>query len=159
VTVESDLESRPDRKGDGPLRVKRIVIENAAGESVASMLVGLPATIKFQYDSGGSEVRNADIRVWLENLYGQRLCAMSTHLTGQQFTSLPEAGEIVCQMPRLPVAPGLYTLTYVIEAKGRTVDKMYGAVSFEVIAADFYGSGRTLEHAGSFLIDHCWSVK
>jgi lipopolysaccharide transport system ATP-binding protein len=152
------LDNRADRKGSGALRVTEITLNNALGLVVQQAMVGERLTIRMPYHCDGQEAIGVEVRIWIENLYGQRLCSFATQLTGQQFLSLPAAGELVCDIPRLALAPGLYNLTYVIEAGGKTLDKLYNAMTLEVVAADFFGRGQSLDHVGAFLIDHDWSV-
>lgn len=66
-------------------------------------------------------------------------------------------GTITCEVPRIPLVPGRYTLDLYLGDRARSIDSVVDAVSFDVTPRDIYGTGRLPPpHTGSILWDGRW---
>jgi lipopolysaccharide transport system ATP-binding protein len=72
--------------------------------------------------------------------YG-RLAFVQTRLQHGDVEQLPGKGELVCTIPRLPLAPGRYTLSLGLNSSGRQIDWIEDQVDVHVESADFFGTG------------------
>lgn len=158
-TSDQDFGERSDRHGTGPLRLTNIRYSDSEDRPIQAALSGQPLNILLDYVSSIDTLRQVEARIWVENSFGQRLFSLATQLTGEDFAVLPQQGTLVCTVPRVPLPPNTYKLTYVISVIGETSDKLYQAVDLEVVAADYFNSGRILRHTGQFLVDHTWSAR
>lgn len=119
----------------------------------------------------GDEVRivvgyrnNLSVRKWglvffasVNDMTQYRLFACSNALVGSEFEDLASQGEVECVIPRLPLAPGAYTVTLGCKVGPAWSDQVYEAVELQVLPGDFYGTQRvTPDGWGSSLVDHYW---
>lgn len=82
----------------------------------------------------------------------------STDVSGDVITELAADGVFTCTIPRVPLAPGHYTVSVFCEVDGRVADWVQHAAVLEVVEGDFFGSGRLPSEAhGTFYVDHHWS--
>ena len=94
------------------------------------------------------------------NHLGARLFTVQTAQNHGSIEVLPESGEVVCRIPRFPLAPGHYTISIGGGAQGQTIDVLEQALGFEVHHTDVFGTGVLLpaQHS-SFLVDSEWDAR
>jgi lipopolysaccharide transport system ATP-binding protein len=91
---------------------------------------------------------------------GEPLLELSNLLSGEQFTRVPETGELVCTIPRLPLAQGRYSLSVQLEIDGLVADSVSRAAYLDVVPGENYGSRQNLlERAPLFVAEHSWAVE
>ena len=73
--------------------------------------------------------------------YG-RLAFVQTRIQHGDITSLPRRGELVCTVPRLPFAPGRYTLSLGLSSAGQQMDWIEDQIDLHIEPADFFGTGQ-----------------
>lgn len=154
-----NLQNRTDRQGDGALRFTSFHCElngslsNSliSGESV-SFILG------YQNSSNGS-LKNVRVSLGIDNELGERICALSTDYTGQNFSALAKKGLIGINILKLPLNAGRYTVTLYGDINGQVVDWISQAGTFVVEKGDFFGTGKLPEGQGSILIDHSFFLK
>jgi lipopolysaccharide transport system ATP-binding protein len=81
-------------------------------------------------------------------------------LTGDEFNDLPNSGAFVCRIPRLPLPPSTYRITYSIRAEDGYLDAINDAAQLTVVEGDFFASGRVppISH-GVCLVDGEWFLR
>jgi lipopolysaccharide transport system ATP-binding protein len=74
------------------------------------------------------------------------------------FAELPPAGELVCEIPDLPLAAGRYPLTLWATVGDEVADHLENAATLEVADGDAFGTGRTTLAAnhGPVVVRHSW---
>ncbi len=99
----------------------------------------------------------------IKTAHGASLFGVSNRWTWQGVDELPVAeGEITCEIARLPLMPGAYTLDLYSGDFGdptRDLDVILDALTFEVFPADVYGTGmipRPMD--GPVFCDARWSL-
>jgi lipopolysaccharide transport system ATP-binding protein len=154
------LRERPDRQGSGALRIERIAFHDAAGGEIPSVAVGAPLTIELDYVSpGGSPHRNVVVALGFDTLLGQRVTKLDSQVAGKELDELPPAGTIRCTIPAVPFNAGRYHVTVFVSVGGTIADWVRKAVSLDVVASDFFGSGRSLgTQDGIVVVPHAWEV-
>ena len=107
------------------------------------------------------KLQSAKIIIWIRDAFSKGLIRFSTDLTGQDFVSLPPAGEIVCRIPRFPLREGRYYVDLGANINGIKSERIRRATILEVINGNFYVTGKVPRHNndGEFLVKHSWSVE
>jgi lipopolysaccharide transport system ATP-binding protein len=150
ATARVDVRDRIDRDGDGRIRFTEVSV---AGGKVKT---GGECEISLFYEgtagAGRVRVACAVYGAFVEPLF-QCLNDDSGDLIGE----LGAEGSFTCTIPRLPLAPGHYTLSVICEIDGKVADWVSHAAVLEVVEGDFFGTGRlpSLAH-GAFVVDHAW---
>ena len=146
-----DVRDRLDRQGDGRLQFTEIRV----GSGVVRTGDDCEISLAYNATSGSGNVRLALA------VYGalvEPLFHCSTDVTGDAITELATNGAFTCTIPRLPLAPGHYTLSVFCEIDGKIADWVQHAAVLEVAEGDFFGSGHLPSEAhGTFYVDHRWS--
>ncbi|HET6917079.1 MAG TPA: ABC transporter ATP-binding protein [Acidimicrobiales bacterium] len=146
-----DVRHRQDREGDGRLRFTEIRV--ASG----SVRTGEDCEISVFYEG----VRGpGTVRVALA-VYGalvEPIFHCLNDVSGDTFDQVAAEGAFTCTIPRLPLAPGHYTISVFCEIDGAIADWVQHAAVLEVVEGDFFGTGRLpSESHGTVYVDHCWT--
>jgi lipopolysaccharide transport system ATP-binding protein len=162
TVCSTEFVARTDRYGDGPVRITEINLRTDSGVEARQFPVGEPLRIRLKYgtDESSQDADQISVRLWIEDEQNRRVTCLSSRLTGEIFGRVPRVGCFECYVPRVQLAPGTYRITYVINV-GRAVvsDRVYKAVQFEVIPADFFNSGQSFDkEAFIFLSPHNWQI-
>jgi lipopolysaccharide transport system ATP-binding protein len=88
-----------------------------------------------------------------------RVAFLQTALQHGTIDKLPPQGSVACNVPRLPLAPGRYELSFGVSTLGEQLDFVERCVELEVQPGDYYGTGRLpKENQGLLLVDARWSL-
>lgn len=155
------LELRQDRRGTGAVRVVDFHVEDSEHIRCDKLKSGRDHYLCFTFGRGhewdGSRF------AFDYTLYDSRLIPLfraSTRTQGFEFEMSGESCVLRCFIPRLPLAAGEYVIGVYSEVGGDVADWLPGAVAFEVVDGDYWGSGRTENGAfGSFLLEHSWAME
>lgn len=152
ATARVNVRERLDRQGDGRLRFTEIQI--GSGSSVKT---GDDCEIALAYEGtpgpGTVRVGLAVFGTLVEPIFQ---CLNDT--TGDAIDELSAAGALTCEIPRLPLSPGHYTISVYCEVDGKVADWVEHAAVLEVVEGDFFGTGRLPSQShGSFYVDHRWT--
>ncbi|MGZ4314842.1 MAG: ABC transporter ATP-binding protein [Gaiellaceae bacterium] len=147
------LAERSDRDGTGKLRFVGIDI----GRERAPVS-GDDLDVDILYEAPAS-LANVMVGVAFYGVMGEPLFVCSSQITGEEFARVPERGVFRCHIPRLPLAPGSYSVNVYAEVAGVIADWVQNAAEFEVLEGDFFRSGRLPPSShGQFIVAHDWSV-
>jgi len=152
ATAHVDVREREDRTGDGRIRFTKIRVGDGA-----SVKTGDDCEVSLLYEGSPGPAR---VRVSFA-VYGALVepvfqCLNET--SGDAITEVATDGAFVCAIPRLPLAPGHYTISVYCEIDGKVADWVEHAAVLEVVEGDFYGTGRLPSDAhGSFYVDQRWT--
>jgi lipopolysaccharide transport system ATP-binding protein len=154
---------RRDRAGSGAFRFTRVELRGgdarAAGERPAA---GAPLEIALAYTSASAApLKNVRLAVLVLDALGSRVFATDTRLVNADFAELPPAGELVCEIPDLPIAAGRYQLNLWATVGDEVADYLEDAASLAVEAGDAFGTGRTTlaEKHGPCVVRHAWRLE
>jgi lipopolysaccharide transport system ATP-binding protein len=156
VPREIELRLRSDRSGSGRLRFTSVSFRTAGGEQTPAVRCGAPLVVAVSYEADSSEaLRNVTISIPFYGAGGQAVFNCWTRLTGQDFDTLPPAGVILLEIPRVPLRAGAYTINLWCEVNGVQADWIQEAAQIEVLEGDYYGTGVVAPNSyGPFLVDH-----
>ncbi len=157
ATEPMELEQRRDREGNGALRLTRIRLDCNGAADTHVAYCGSPLTISLGYATF-QPVHHPVFWLGIYDSCGSLLFHLNSQATGLLLDRIPSRGQVVCELPRLPLPPGQYFLNAAVsEAGGETLDRVESATSMIVEAGDFFGTGDvSCSRSGRFLVDHSW---
>jgi homopolymeric O-antigen transport system ATP-binding protein len=149
------IEHREDRNGDGRLRVISARMTSSDGGPPRTGRDGV-LRLGYRTNALGSRV---SIRFSLEGPLGEPLFLCSSEVSGDELTLEAEEGELVCELPQLPLLPGRYSVAVYAEVNGVLADWVRSALFFDVYEDDVFGTGRLPPAtAGRVYVNHSWTV-
>lgn len=158
------LRERENRKGSGKLRVVGIEFRNPNGTPMAVTGTGTPLEIWFHFENpSGQSFPHAVAAMHVQTTNEVPVFYQQNRLTGNEFGALPEKGAFVCFLPRLPLVPGAYMISFTITANtsgGEVLDSVHNAAEWVVEGGDFYGTGiLPPSRVGNFVVDARWRLE
>ncbi len=155
-----DLRQHPGRsRGSVPIMIGVRLVSSVESEGAAKMAECLAVCATFV----APQPIRPTFAVTIKTAHGMPLFGVSNRWTWQGADQAPVAeGEITCEIARLPLMPGAYTLDLYFGDFGdptRDLDVILDALTFEVFPADVYGTGmipRPMD--GPVFCDATWSL-
>jgi len=154
------LRDQKQRSGSGLVRVVDIEFRDTSGHSLDVVQSGQSLDIHLHYEtnldySGG----RAHIGLTFSTQLGVKVFSQSTRMTGVEFGQLPPLGTFVCRIPRLPLPPSTYRLSFAVKVDETYADAITDAVELTVAEGDFFESGRIPPvTSGVCLVDGQWRL-
>ncbi len=148
------------RRGNGKVRAVGFRMEGPSGEPVFSAHSGGPVTFCFDFENVSclpGEKVSVSFGVLTDK--EQPLFHYYSHFSGITFSDLPKASTVRCALPSLDLAPGNYLAMVYTKVGGELADWPQLFIPFQVMAADFYGTGDpNLSAWGPLLVKGSWSI-
>ena len=157
-TVSISLEQCSSRRGDGSLRVNRVMLADGNGNEVDYLQSGSDSNIILKYTSPLEQnLKNVLVSIAIDSLYGERICVLQNDYVNCEFEEISSRGSLVCHIPNLPLTAGLYQFTIFITVSGVIADWIVGAGRIRVESGDYYKSGKYPGvQDGKILMKHEW---
>jgi lipopolysaccharide transport system ATP-binding protein len=136
-----DLQRHSGRRAGSAAIMRGVVLTADHGEPASSIRMGSGLSIHIDYvaDRAIAPV----LGVVVKNNYGAPLFGVNNRLIpGFDFTGASTAGEITCHLRNLPLMPDTYSIDLYFGDGYTDHDVIYDAATFEVVAADVFGSGK-----------------
>ena len=138
----ASLRNRTDRVGSGDMQVVALEIKDSEGRTIDVAASGQDVDICLHYESSPSFHASRVIAgICVKTLFEVPVFLQHNRLTGTEWGSLPESGSFTCRIPRLPLPPAAYRITYSLMLDGEYLDAMEDAYELTVTDGDFFGSG------------------
>ncbi len=153
------LRDRIDRRGTGEIRLTDAKVLDGQGSPVSEVASGRNCLLSITYQiPDGHRLSGVTFGMAFYSR-GGHLFTVSNELTGQVFDNLPQSGEVLCRIPRLPLAPGKYQFNIICRVRGAVADWITDAGNLEVCEGDFFETGQLppITHQGA-LVHHSWSI-
>jgi lipopolysaccharide transport system ATP-binding protein len=151
-----DLSEAPGRWAQSRPLLRRLEFFPEDGNSLqAGLRVGAPLTVRVHFILP-APTSSFDIGLGFENLMGQRVFTAHTAFEpdrGHNEIMGPQV--FVCEIPSLTLVPGEYVMRVWMDIGQVEVDKIDNAARFQVIPADYYGTGKSPWN-GFFVLKHHW---
>ena len=149
---------RTDRKGNGRVRFTNVSVLNDRFEPVESVATGQDISICLDYNIPDSEpLQNAVVQIKFFGVLGQPLFACLSRASTREPLRMSAGGRIFCNIPRLPLLPGIYTYTIWCSVGEITEDYVAEAGKLSVVEGDYFGTGKLpARQVGDFLVAHSW---
>jgi lipopolysaccharide transport system ATP-binding protein len=133
------LDQRSERSGDGSVRACSLRIESADGDPVIRPSSRLRVAIG--YRSAGP-LRYARFLVKVCESSHTGIFLLDSDAAGAISPSLPATGEVTCVTDPINLTPGRCYVNLQVLRGGVVADAVEYAGAFDVVADDFYGSGK-----------------
>ncbi|NBC24488.1 MAG: ATP-binding cassette domain-containing protein [Bacteroidetes bacterium] len=147
--TDSQLSQRTDREGDG--LAKFVDIKLNEGKAIVP---GEPFEVALQVDAK-QKLENVEIAVKICKSYQQALTTLETKVHGATIDLNEGRNLVTARVPRLMLAPGVYSINLWIGTVGRAQDNVFNVCSMMVAERDIYGTGVGVqpEKNGYLLLD------
>ncbi len=152
---------RVDRVGSGKMRVVRMETRDAQGRALDVAASGQDVDIYLHYESA-PEFRPSKVLagICVKTQFDVPVFLQHNRLTRDEWGALPPRGAFVCRIPRLPLPPDAYRITYSLISDGEYLDAMDDAFELTVTDGDFFGSGEVPPAThGCCLVDASWRLE
>lgn len=135
------LGERTDRRGTGAVRFTSVQAQGAAG---TSLICGQDVKFVLSLEnSTGGTLQSISIAVGIDNDLGTRVAHLNSDVSGTPLSQVPPgASTLEITVPHLPLVEGRYVLTLFATVGGEIADWVVRAMSIQVHAGDFYGTGK-----------------
>jgi lipopolysaccharide transport system ATP-binding protein len=144
------LSERPDRTGDGRLRLLALD---------SDFRLGAPGELRIHFRAEPG-LRNVTVSVGLFTPHGEGALFLGNEIVGVPMDDLPSEGSFVCRIDRAALMPGRYTANVYTAVNGLVADWITDAASIEVLEGDYFGTGRIPPPGyGSVVVPHHWRVE
>jgi len=160
------LRDRPDRRGNGQIRVVAIELRDLQGRIVTNAHAGQDLDVVFYFENHapGMQFPALYVGINVKSDLDVPIFWQSNLVTGDSFdATLPEKGAFVCRLRKLPLPPSVFRLDYFVRSAptgGITLDSMDNAIELPVEGGDFFGSGQLPSiHQGVALVDGRWHLE
>ncbi len=161
--ADAPVAERRDRSGSGELRFTRIALRtNGQVSDSARPMAGAPLEIRLGYTTAcTAPLKNVRIAVLVLDSLGSPVFATDTRLVNADFAELPPAGELVCEIPDLPLAAGRYQVNLWATVGDGIADHLEDAAALVVADGDVFGTGRNTlaEKHGPCVVRHAWRLE
>lgn len=118
---------------------------------------GEPTKITVKYKAKDTKLKS-DLYIGLYSYSGQKLLHLGTSYSSSTSYLFSKEGEIVCEIPKLPLKEGAYVINLSLHVNGLPCDLVKEAFTFSVTAGDYFKSGRMPpKEEGLFLLDTKWT--
>jgi lipopolysaccharide transport system ATP-binding protein len=135
-----DLDVHPGRRPGSKALMRSVRVVDRP-DQIASVRMGSTLSLTVRYDS--DVAISPVLGLVVKNGYGQAVFGINNRIVrGYQFDQASHAASVTCQLPELPLMPGTYSIDLFLGDAYRDYDVILDAITFEVIAADVFGSGR-----------------
>jgi lipopolysaccharide transport system ATP-binding protein len=161
--ADSPVAERQDRTGSGAFRFTRVELRGGNPASAGSRpATGAPLAIALGYTAASAApLKNVRVAVQFLDALGGRVFAIDTRFLNADFAEIPPAGELVCEIPDLPLAAGRYQLNLWATVGDEVADHLPDAAAVVVAEGDVFGTGRTTiaEKHGPCVVRHAWRLE
>jgi lipopolysaccharide transport system ATP-binding protein len=145
---EIPLKDRPDRKGNGKLRVLDIKFLNNQNTAVAELTSGEYYKIQFNFERYSEiDLKQLTFVLQFKNENDEIVTTIATDEQGTQFTEIGNTGCIEVEINRLVFREGRYSLNYMISEKLAfntphiPMDHLTDVLIMNVSRGDYWNSG------------------
>lgn len=158
--ARSAVADRIDRVGEGKIKVTNISFFHSA-QATEELITGQHIEIHVSYECKANYVGNhVNVALAIYGDDGVLYTVLNSENTGMTYQSVNGNGIFICTINKLPLMEGSYFINVSITESGITQDWVQEAVFVNVIAGDFYGTGRINPSSHkSILIENSWSKK
>lgn len=156
-TAHSLIAERTDRNGEGKIKVTDISFYNT-NQKIEELITGQDITIQVSYNCINSfDGKNVNIALAIYGDDGVLYTVLNSENTGNSYSNIKGNGMFICNIKKLPLMEGSYFINVSVSENGITQDWVQEAVFVNVIAGDFYGTGKINPSSHrSILIENKW---
>lgn len=153
-----DLRNAPVRKGDGRLQFVSVYLETIEGNQTAVPISGEPLNVVLNFTTKKNLAR-VRFMFTVFNQMGIAVTNCSVESTGQCFDVEKGEGQIICNIPRLPLPLGQYKIAVAAYDDKGDLDWVPTACIFNVESSNFFETSFVPPiRYSTALVDHSWQI-
>jgi lipopolysaccharide transport system ATP-binding protein len=155
----TDLASRTERGGNGPLRLTDLKITQPDNPQSGTLVAGGPAHLEFAISPIPPKTVLNYLDFTVYDIHGNPVTYFSTAEHGSQDTASAGIGsKVICDVDELLLLPGRYRMNVGITANGEHSDHVVGAAFFNVEEGHVNGRPIAFQNGrpGSVIFSHRW---
>ncbi|MEK6279297.1 MAG: ABC transporter ATP-binding protein [Acidobacteriota bacterium] len=155
------LRDRTDRAGSGEMRVVAVSINDAQGRALDEAVSGQEIDICLDYESAqGFQSSRVIAGICIKTQLDAPVFLQHNRLTRVEWGALPARGSLICRIPKLPLPPSNYRLTFSLMDGSNYLDTMDNAFELKVAEGDFFGTGEVPPAThGCCLVEAEWRLE
>lgn len=138
--ASSDLLARPRECRFSP-QLAAVELRDDFGQPTAAVPAGAALNVCIDYAST-TPLRDAGFGLIVTTLEGVRVFLVNSEMAGHRCPQAPARGAARCRLPSIPLLPGRYALEVDLWHGGAHVDHVAQAITFDVLPADVFSTGR-----------------
>ncbi|MGZ6268873.1 MAG: ABC transporter ATP-binding protein [Candidatus Limnocylindrales bacterium] len=151
------LADRPDRSGDGSARFTAISVEREDAQGAIDSTSRLKVTLSY---SAAEPLRYPQFLIGIYDYRDVGVFLLDSRAVGSLPDTLPAVGTLTCVTEPINLTAGRCYVNIALERRGSMADYVQHAASFDIEAADPYGTGRVPGRDWMLcLLDHRWSLE
>ncbi|MFZ7127505.1 MAG: ABC transporter ATP-binding protein [Desulfobacterales bacterium] len=158
VDVSMPISERSDRRGSGDIRVTDFWIENEKGNRSSTLACNEKLVFNISY-RGSMSHKKLQFVVSVYDEFEQRLLRFDSSLNYDHEEEWPSEGIVKCSLlDRINLKPGTYKTHFAVFIDKTLSDYISDAIRFDVIEADYFGTGKLHKAWPKFLLQNEWSI-
>lgn len=150
-----------EREGTGEVRVAELSVRGADENSVLTPTQPMLIRVRLETLRPVSAT-NVAVQLTISTIAGVPLTTLSTRVEPTVLRpgiELDSGTTIECGLDEIPLRPGTYLLSVVVDRLEETLDRVVNQVEFTVLPGDYLGTGVPHEaQEGPILVRHAWRV-
>jgi len=120
--------------------MRSVVLASQGREPTSNVRIGDPLEVRVTF--ARDKRLDPVLGVVVKGRQGLPLLDFNNRFIGGFKFEAARAGTITCRIDAIPLMPGQYLIDLWLDDGGQPVDVVYDAISFEVLQADVFGTGR-----------------
>ena len=139
------------------IKVNKIEIINNSVPSIQTVNCGDNISVKILYELK-QDISQLMVKLIIKNLNNQYLFSCNNSFTGDLFYNPGSKGIIECNIPKLNLNSGNYTVDLYFNDSGKEIYVARDILKFEVFAGKFYDTGIMPYKSRLFLVEQEWDI-
>jgi lipopolysaccharide transport system ATP-binding protein len=150
------IENRTDRIGNGRIKVKNIIFRNKSNVPTSEIMAGDYLRIEFEIDKDPEiKLKEMIVACGFSDTYENTMIVWVSDEMKQDFEFI-NGNNFALEIPHFNLRPNTYQFGYQISYRDTApqsfCDVLRSACSINVLASDFFGSGRNIRQGTSLLL-------
>jgi lipopolysaccharide transport system ATP-binding protein len=157
---QSQLEESRQLETTGAVKITGFSVRGVDNTILETLTSGMP--VKFQIEYIGEQfslIKDINISILIKNLRGDVIANLNSLGTVGPMKLSAYKGVVICNVAKLPLAPGSISISLILEQEGQVVDRIEDAFIGTVDKGGHYEGNTLTERNGWVLIDHEWLIK
>jgi lipopolysaccharide transport system ATP-binding protein len=152
-----------EHTGSGEYRINKFIIRNQMGEPSGTVRCGDPCSLSIFYQKNSelaAPFEKGFALLAIDDEQGRRMLGLRSDFVGLDIGNMKDQGELVCRIPRVPLLPGIYKLSFMISINEQVVERIISGALLQVLDGDFYKSKILPERRTTpVCVDFSWEKK
>lgn len=142
----------------GEPKFTSINVLNSRREPVDAVFSGESMSVELGYASTRTNpLGQVSASAIFSNELGENVICCWSDLVSFNFKNLPSSGKLIREIPKLPLLPGRYHISFNLVVDKRTTDKLHQGIAINVIEGRFFPTGKIPPRKlGMFYVEHDW---